>query len=43
MASGRAVADEPPAALLAGAGGDAAQALVAVPRTQAERLAALAS
>ncbi len=43
MAAGRVVADETPAALLAGAGGDAAQALVAVPRTQAERLAALAS
>ncbi|PZQ63049.1 MAG: ABC transporter ATP-binding protein [Sphingomonas taxi] len=42
MAHGRIVADETPAALLAGAGGDAAQALVAVPRAQALRLAALA-
>lgn len=39
MAHGRVVADETPAALLAGAGGDAAQALVAVPRAQARRLA----
>ncbi|WP_394648339.1 ATP-binding cassette domain-containing protein [uncultured Sphingomonas sp.] len=42
MAGGRVVADEAPAALLAGAGGEAAQALVAVPRAQAARLAALA-
>lgn len=42
MKAGRIVADETPAALLAGAGGAAAQALVAVPRQQAERLAALA-
>ena len=42
MHAGRIVADETPAALLAGAGGDAAQALVAVPRAQAERLAAMA-
>ena len=41
MRHGRIVADETPAGLLAGRGGDAAQALVAVPRTQAERLAAL--
>ncbi|MFK3889400.1 ATP-binding cassette domain-containing protein [Sphingomonas sp. NPDC079357] len=41
MAAGRVVADEPPAALLRGAGGMAAQALVAVPREQAARLAAL--
>jgi osmoprotectant transport system ATP-binding protein len=41
MRAGRIVADETPAALLAGKGGDAAQALVAVPRTQAERLARL--
>ncbi len=40
MRAGRIVADETPDALLAGAGGEAAQALVAVPRTQAERLAA---
>ncbi len=39
MRGGRIVADETPQALLAGAGGEAAQALVAVPRTQAERLA----
>ena len=42
MAAGRIVADETPGALLAGAGGDAAQALVGVPRAQAARLAALA-
>ena len=42
MQSGRAIADESPAALLAGAGGAAAQALVAVPRAQAERLGAMA-
>ena len=36
---GRVVADETPAALLAGAGGPQAQALVAVPREQARRLA----
>ncbi|MCU6454410.1 ATP-binding cassette domain-containing protein [Sphingomonas sp. A2-49] len=41
MQAGRIVADETPAALLQGAGGEAAQALVAVPRHQAERLAAL--
>jgi len=42
MERGRVVADETPAALLAGAGGERAAALVAVPRAQAERLAALA-
>ena len=42
MQAGRIVADETPAALVAGEGGAAAQALVAVPRTQAERMAALA-
>lgn len=39
MDGGRIVADETPASLLAGGGGDMAQALVAVPRQQAERLA----
>ena len=42
MANGRVVADEAPAALLRGAGGDAAQALVAVPRDQAAALKELA-
>lgn len=42
MRDGRIVADETPAGLLAGGGGDAAQALVAVPRLQAQRLADLA-
>ncbi|TCP35726.1 ATP-binding cassette domain-containing protein [Sphingomonas sp. BK235] len=42
MERGRLVADETPAALLAGAGGATAAALVAVPRAQGERLAALA-
>ena len=42
MEKGRIVADATPAALLAGEGGDAAQALVAVPRAQAERLAGMA-
>ena len=41
MDAGRIVADEDPAALLAGAGGEVAQALVAVPRHQAARLAEL--
>lgn len=41
MAAGRIVADETPAALLRGAGGDEAQALVAVPRAQADALEAL--
>jgi osmoprotectant transport system ATP-binding protein len=43
MDKGALVADETPRALLAGAGGDAAQGLVAVPREQAERLAAMES
>ena len=38
MDAGRIVADENPEALVAGAGGEVAQALVAVPRHQAERL-----
>ncbi|WP_337191285.1 ATP-binding cassette domain-containing protein [Parapontixanthobacter aurantiacus] len=41
MDAGRIVADEMPAALLAGEGGDIAQALVAVPRAQARQLAEL--
>ncbi len=41
MEAGRIVADEVPRALLAGAGGAVAQALVAVPRAQATALAAL--
>jgi osmoprotectant transport system ATP-binding protein len=41
MDSGQIVADEAPRTLLAGAGGPIAQALVAVPREQAERLAAM--
>lgn len=41
MHKGRLVADESPVALLAGAGGQEAQALLAVPREQAERLARL--
>ncbi|UOR15918.1 ATP-binding cassette domain-containing protein [Qipengyuania aquimaris] len=41
MDAGRIVADEVPAALLTGNGGEIAQALVAVPRHQAERLAEL--
>jgi osmoprotectant transport system ATP-binding protein len=41
MDAGQMVADEAPRALLAGAGGAIAQGLVAVPRQQAERLAAL--
>lgn len=43
MEAGRLVADKTPQALLAGEGGDVAQGLVAVPRQQAERLAALES
>lgn len=43
MDAGQMVADEPPRSLLAGAGGAIAQGLVAVPRQQAERLAALES
>ena len=41
MEAGRIVADETPSALVAGAGGAAAQALVAVPRPRAQRLAEL--
>ncbi len=41
MDRGALVADETPRALLAGAGGAVAQALVAVPRNQAERLAVM--
>ena len=41
MKAGRIVADATPAALVAGQGGDDAQALVQVPRDQAERLRAL--
>ncbi len=41
MDAGRVVADQAPAALLKGAGGEQAQALVAVPREQAQRIAAL--
>jgi osmoprotectant transport system ATP-binding protein len=40
---GRVVADETPVALLGGAGGAAAQALVAIPRDQAARLAGLST
>lgn len=42
MDAGRIVADESPAALLEGAGGEVAQALVAVPRAQAKALAGIA-
>ncbi len=41
LAEGRIVADETPVALLGGAGGEVAQALVAIPRDQAARLAGL--
>ncbi|MFL0672777.1 MAG: ATP-binding cassette domain-containing protein [Erythrobacter sp.] len=41
MDAGQLVADETPQALLGGAGGAVAQRLVAVPRQQAERLAAM--
>ncbi|GMN03486.1 ATP-binding cassette domain-containing protein [Erythrobacter sp. MTPC3] len=41
MDGGFLVADETPASLLAGGGGEIAQGLVAVPRQQAERLAAM--
>ena len=41
MDQGALVADETPRELLAGAGGEVAQRLVAVPREQAERLAAM--
>ena len=43
MEHGRIAADTTPAALMRGEGGDTAQGLVAVPRAQAERIAALAS
>jgi len=43
MEAGLVVADESPATLLAGQGGEAAQALVAVPREQARELAARAA
>ena len=43
MSRGAVGADETPCALLAGNGGAIAQGLVAVPRDQAERLAALES
>ena len=43
MKAGRIVADATPADLVAGKGGDDAQALVQVPRAQAERLQALVS
>ena len=41
LKAGQIAADATPAALLRGSGGDAAQALVAVPKGQAERMAAL--
>jgi len=41
MDAGQIVADETPEALLSGAGGDVAQALVEVPREQARRLAGI--
>jgi len=41
MARGRVVADDTPGALLGGAGGAEAAALIAVPREQAERIAAM--
>ena len=41
MDAGHLVADETPAALLTGGGGEIAQGLVAVPRQQAEKLAAM--
>lgn len=41
MDAGHLVADETPRSLLAGNGGDVAQGLVAVPRNQAEKLAAM--
>lgn len=43
MDAGRIVADETPRALVAGVGGEIAQALVAVPRHQAERLKELSA
>ena len=41
MDAGHLVADETPRSLLAGAGGEIAQGLVAVPRDQADKLAAM--
>jgi osmoprotectant transport system ATP-binding protein len=41
MEDGRIAADTTPVALMRGEGGDTAQALVAVPRAQAERIAQL--
>ena len=41
MSAGRIVADETPRSLLGGGGGEEAQALVAVPREQAEAIARL--
>jgi osmoprotectant transport system ATP-binding protein len=41
LEAGRVIADETPVALLGGAGGAAAQAMVAIPRDQAARLAGL--
>ena len=41
LSDGRIMADETPVALLGGAGGNVAQALVAIPRNQAVRLAGL--
>ena len=41
MDAGQIVSDETPQTLLAGGGGDVAQGLVAVPRAQAEKLAAM--
>ena len=41
LSDGRIMADETPVALLGGAGGNVAQALVAIPRNQAARLAGL--
>jgi osmoprotectant transport system ATP-binding protein len=43
MDAGQIVADETPGALLAGAGGEVAQALVDVPRSQARQLAGIAA
>ena len=43
LEAGRVIADETPVALLGGAGGAAAQAMVAIPRDQAVRLAGLSA
>jgi osmoprotectant transport system ATP-binding protein len=43
LAAGRVIADETPVALLGGAGGAAAQAMVEIPRDQASRLAGLSA